>query len=114
MFWRYLIILLSIRDLALEVTLETINDRISTMESQIASKEAIIVAKVEQVDRLEGHLLIVEDGTSLMSATIVEDGPQLRVSKVVHSSDDVALCSAASQCQVICAFTSLLCEEVGQ
>lgn len=54
----------------LEATLETSNDRISSLQSQNVLQDAIIVAKVAQVDGLVGILQMAEDETSLLAATI--------------------------------------------
>lgn len=75
---------------ALEAILETSNERISKLGSQVASKDADIAAKVVQVDSLDGRVKISEDGASLMSATIREQGPQLRTAEAAYSRAEVA------------------------
>lgn len=63
----------------------------------MASKHAELVAEIVQVDSLEGRLLITEEGASLMSSTIREHGPHLRVAEEVQSSAEVASHSAKSK-----------------
>lgn len=99
---------------ALEATLQTSNERISALESQIASNDMDMVPKMAQVDSLEGRLRIAEEGALLLSAPICELGLQLSVAQVARSSAEAALHSAESQIQVVCTFESSLQEEVGQ
>lgn len=99
---------------ALEATLGTSNERISALESELASNDAQIVAKLEQLDRLEMRHRIADEGPSLMSTTIHEYGPQLRVAEAAQFSAGVALHLAESQLQVVCLSEASPSEDMGQ
>lgn len=51
---------------ALEVTLETSNERTSALELEIASEDVPIVAKITQVDGAEGRSRMAEEGDWVM------------------------------------------------
>lgn len=98
----------------LDATSENSNLRISALELQIASKDAHIAAKVVQFDSFESCLMIAQENTSLMSATIHEHSPLLHAAQAVRSSAEVDLCSGGSQLQVVCASESPLLKGMRQ
>lgn len=57
------------------MTLDTSNEVLRALYSLIASKDAAIVAKVDQVDCLNMWLPILEQGKLLVLATMREDCP---------------------------------------
>lgn len=52
---------------ALEVTLKTGNERVSTLEWQVTSKDIEIAAKTTHMSNLERHVKMAEGRVSLMS-----------------------------------------------
>lgn len=76
---------------ALEETVETNNERIRPLESQGASKDAEMAAKVAQADTSEERFRTAGDEAFLMLRTICENGPPLRAVDVVCFSAEVAL-----------------------
>lgn len=58
--------------------METNNEHISALELQVESKDTEIVAKVSQVESLEGKPRIEEEWTRIMSVTFREHVPQFR------------------------------------
>lgn len=57
--------------------LEIFNELMSALELQMKSREAEIVAKIKQINRLEGHHQRAEEWVSLLLATNCEHEPQL-------------------------------------
>lgn len=76
-----------------EAKLNTSNQRISKLDLQLASEDAKIAAKAAQVDRLEGRGKIVEEGTSLISATIRKHCSQVHTTEATRTSTEDALLS---------------------
>lgn len=88
---------------AIEVTVDTIDESMRALKSQIASKGAAMVAKAAQIDRLQGCHRIAEYAGLLVSATIRKHDPQLHASRAVTSNVSATLKSTKSQFQVYCA-----------
>lgn len=86
---------------ALDTAWKSRNESISALESQVASKDGDIVAKLGQVNGLNGCHRIAEEVASLMCASIREHGRQLRAVQAACSSAGVTWRSAECQLQVV-------------
>lgn len=99
---------------ALAGTLDTNNERITALESEVASNDAKVVAKMAQADSLGGGYRIEEEAESLVSVTIREDGPLLCTAEEARSGAEVFFRSAESPIGDVCGYGSPLQKEVSQ
>lgn len=97
----------------LEATMETGNEHIGALKLQVLSNDSETVPKVAQADGLEGRLRTSEKRAPLMLSIIHEHGTQLWAAEGARSSAKVALRSAESHLQVVCASGSSIQEEAG-
>lgn len=99
---------------ALQVALEAGNEHIGALDSQMASKDARLLAKWAELDNLERKITIGKEMMFLASATTREQGSQLHAADAVPPTTKAALCSAEPQCQLVPVSESSVGEEMSQ
>lgn len=94
--------------------MKTSNKCISTLELQVASKDAQNASNEMQADCLEKCVGTAEEGTLKVLANIREHGLQLCAAHFAHASAESVHRSGRSPLYVFCASESSLQEEVSR